>query len=250
MNVDYYDILEVSRDATQDEIKSAYRKLASKYHPDVSTDPKANEKMAMINEAYSTLKDPVKRSSYDQYGPINKEEENSYENYNPGYSYEYSNGYVYNKSAFSIGRFILTLVFLGIVFTALYRFILFGASLLSKSNKDNGYSYALYDNNSVFVDSYKGSDSLVVIPLKYNVNNKEFDVKAIGYKAFYRNKTISEIEISPKIVEIGDYAFGGCINLKTVHFNGTKEEYDQWIKGVIIGSGNSYFTNATWIFNS
>ena len=66
---DYYEILGVSRDASEEEIKSAYRKLANKYHPDVSKDKNATEKMAEVNEAYTTLKDSEKRAAYDQYGP-------------------------------------------------------------------------------------------------------------------------------------------------------------------------------------
>lgn len=61
----YYDILGVSKKATEDDIKKAYRKLVRQYHPDVSNDPKADEKMGEINNAYETLKDPEKRKQYD-----------------------------------------------------------------------------------------------------------------------------------------------------------------------------------------
>ncbi len=65
---DYYKILGVSRDAKEDEIKKTYRKLARKYHPDVSKEPNAEEKFKSVQEAYEVLKDEKKRAAYDQLG--------------------------------------------------------------------------------------------------------------------------------------------------------------------------------------
>ncbi|HXG29156.1 MAG TPA: DnaJ C-terminal domain-containing protein [Nevskiales bacterium] len=71
---DYYATLGVARDATAEDIKKAFRKLARKYHPDISKEPDAEARMKEINEAYAVLSDPEKRAAYDQLG----------RNYQPG----------------------------------------------------------------------------------------------------------------------------------------------------------------------
>src|SRR5919206_4790169 len=67
--IDYYQVLGVNKNATEEDIKKAYRKLARKYHPDLNpNDKEANKKFQQINEANEVLSDPEKRKKYDQYG--------------------------------------------------------------------------------------------------------------------------------------------------------------------------------------
>lgn len=65
---DYYEVLGISRDASQADIKKAYRKLSKKYHPDLNKEPGAEEKFKEVTEAYEVLSDEQKKANYDQYG--------------------------------------------------------------------------------------------------------------------------------------------------------------------------------------
>jgi curved DNA-binding protein len=66
---DYYEVLGVARTASGEELQSAYRKLARRYHPDVNSDPSAVDRFKAINEAYHVLADPETRARYDRFGP-------------------------------------------------------------------------------------------------------------------------------------------------------------------------------------
>ena len=73
MQVNYYEILEIEKTASGEEIKKAYRKLAMKYHPDRAPEDKKKEheeKFKKINEAYAVLSDESKRSQYDRFGSV------------------------------------------------------------------------------------------------------------------------------------------------------------------------------------
>ena len=87
MSADYYSILGVSRTASADEIKKAYRKLALKYHPDKNPgNTEAEQKFKEINAAYDTLKDPDKRAAYDRYGE-------SYQQGSGSHGFDFSGGF-------------------------------------------------------------------------------------------------------------------------------------------------------------
>lgn len=79
----YYEILGVAKDATQDQIKKAYRKAAQTYHPDVNKAADASDKMKLINEAYDVLGDTDKRAHYDRFGSTSQAQYQQGRAYNP-----------------------------------------------------------------------------------------------------------------------------------------------------------------------
>ncbi|MDD3493923.1 MAG: DnaJ domain-containing protein, partial [Candidatus Thermoplasmatota archaeon] len=79
MKKDYYEVLGVNKDASQADIKKAYRRLALKYHPDKSDRPDAEEKFKEISEAYAVLSDDEKRQQYDRFGHAGIDSQYSYQ---------------------------------------------------------------------------------------------------------------------------------------------------------------------------
>lgn len=108
---DYYQTLGIGRDATQDAVKKAYRRLARQYHPDISKESDAEAKFKEIGEAYEVLKDPEKRKAYDQLGRYQPGQEfrpppDWEESFGPGTRYyEFSSGDLGGFSDFFFGLF-------------------------------------------------------------------------------------------------------------------------------------------------
>lgn len=127
MSKDYYKILGISKDATQEEIKKAYRRLAMKYHPDRNKGSKeAEEKFKEINEAYAVLSDPEKRKLYDMYGSAEFEKRYTTEDIFKGFDFEN----VFKDLGINLGTFFSkrnkrggkTFIFdLGEIFSNLFR---------------------------------------------------------------------------------------------------------------------------------
>lgn len=102
---DYYDVLGVSRDASLEEIKKAYRKLALEWHPDRNKSPEAEARFKEINEAYEILSDPEKRAAYDQFGHAAFTPGGGFEGFPGRFTGTYQKGpFTYTYTTFSGGE--------------------------------------------------------------------------------------------------------------------------------------------------
>jgi curved DNA-binding protein len=134
---DYYAVMGVGRDATPEVVKAAYRKLARKYHPDVSKEPNAEEKFKEVAEAYETLKDPQKRAAYDQLG-----------SHRPGQDFRPPPGW---EKQFGDGAFSFEDLDLGDLFSA------FGGRAHSRSARTPGQDYEVTAHISL-EEAYLGTE--------------------------------------------------------------------------------------------
>lgn len=150
---DYYEVLGVSKTATEDEIKKAYRKLAVKYHPDKNPgDKEAEKKFQEISEAYDTLSDKSKRAAYDNYGASSTSNSHSYQWRNPFSGYSDS----YRRSPFSDDPDL--------------------DEILRNFNKYQKYSSMWNDDDD---EDFTGSDinATIAVPFKTAIYGGEVDVK-------------------------------------------------------------------------
>lgn len=252
---DYYNVLGISRDASQEEIKKAYRYQANIYHPDVSSNPDSLEKMKLINEAYSTLKDPSKKLEYDQYGSTSSSNSQNtsdfreqFRNYNPNVNqYEYNSGFIFQKEAYRFVRVIVKLVIIFFVIDALinlFSFLNFG--FVRNEARAYDYNLASGENNKVAINSYspgflkKGSVKEVTIPSTYS----GYDIVEIGNECFINCIALEKVTLDNNIKHICKDAFLNCNSLKVIYFLGNEEEFDS----IIIDEGNDSFLHADIIF--
>ncbi|KTC70263.1 DNA-binding protein DnaJ [Legionella birminghamensis] len=168
---DYYQIMGLDRNASQEEIKQTYRKLARKYHPDVSKDPKAEDKFKELGEAYDVLKDPEKRAKYDKYGQYWKQQSEAHQQYGQDYQpqYQYTGQSDFDPADFED--------FLSSIF-----------SRQSARGKPSGYYDQGQDIHAQLTisleDSYHGAEKLIQLQLPA-VNQKrelEYQQRAIKVK--------------------------------------------------------------------
>ena len=138
---DYYEVLGITRDASQEEIKKKYRKLAMEYHPDRNKSPDAQDKFKEISEAYAVLSDPDKKEKYDLYG-------------HEGINNQYSTEDIFKNADFGD---------LGDIFGDFFGNI-FGGSKSKRSNRMRQGNDIQYELSITFSDSYFGKNTEIKIP--------------------------------------------------------------------------------------
>jgi curved DNA-binding protein len=202
---DYYEILGVSRNATEKELKEAYRKLVRKYHPDLNPNNKeeAEKIFREINEAYEVLSDPEKRKLYDKYGhnwknfSQFKDYENIYQQYNKGGQYSYR-----SKATQDLEE-ILNEIF-GRSKSSPFEFFFDLSDVFNKagdSKRAYSYSYNPFEQNSSNFYSFSNSNNIPETEIYFDLNevyngvNKNITLNING------NLYTTTINLPPKIKE-------------------------------------------------
>ncbi len=145
---DYYKILGISKNATKEDIKKAYKQLAKKYHPDVNKNPNASEKFKEINEAASVLGDDEKRAQYDQFGDADSFKQAS------GFG-----GFDFSSSGFDFNDFA------SFDFADIFdRFFSGGSSFGSRKNESRRGADLRYDMEFSLEDAAFGTEKEISIP--------------------------------------------------------------------------------------
>jgi len=167
---DYYQILGVSRNATEKELKEAYRKLVRKYHPDLNPNNReeAEKKFREINEAYEVLSDPEKRKLYDKYGE-------NWKNINYNNNYEYQQNNSYNYKAYKDLEEILQEIFGTIGNNKRKKTTFFDFSDIFSSTYENSYNNQTIPEIEVYFtleEVYNGTRKTIPI----NINNRIFNI--------------------------------------------------------------------------
>lgn len=173
---DYYETLGIKRDASDAEIKSAYRKLARKYHPDVNKTKEAEEKFKDINEAYEVLGDKQKRQRYDSLGSnwhsgADYTPPPGFENFHFNFNQGNAHGFDFGNGAGGFSDF----------FSSLFGDMMGGQSF---SNRTNFGGFDFGDNHSQYTSKKKNS----------NINNENLDITKtlnVTAKEIFDNKPIS-----------------------------------------------------------
>ncbi len=222
---DYYEILGVDKNATLEEIKKAYRKLALKWHPDRNKSPEAEEKFKEINKAYEVLSDPEKRKIYDMYGPA------AFEGGAAGFSgaaggprtYTYKKGpFTYTYTTFSDFPFDFEFEGFSDPFEIFESFFGFKSPFSKRKRRD------VYHINLTFEEAIKGVEKTVVVKGKerkikipagvsdgQRIRFSDFDlIVSVAEDAYFKRQG-QDVYVE-KEIDFPTAVLGGVVEVKTL----------------------------------
>ena len=208
---DYYEVLGVDKNADEKQIKSAFRKLAKQYHPDLNKDKDAPEKFKEVQEAYEVLSDPGKRKTYDQFGHAAFDQ-----NGNTGFGGNSYGGF----SDFS--SFGFEDIDLGDILSGMFgEGFGFRNSKGSKSNRPYKGEDSLYTMNISFMEAIHGCTKDVILDV-YETCNK------CGGKGGFKEKNCPECHGSGSVTRQQNTLFGSFVSKTTcTHCNGTGRVFEE-----------------------